>query len=145
MKRIDGSSRPHALQLIRADIALPMGQALFLVLSSCLRSDVARFAERSTQLLDRLAKNVCSLTEQFQVDLSTDTALTTPDPMHGTVVVPSDRGGQFRATSFLAVLRTNDLVGSMGRVSSAGDNAAMESFNVHRTILHPKWIGRLSP
>ena len=46
----------------------------------------------------------------------------------GTVVVYSDRGGQFRSRKFRAVLKANDLTGSMGRVSSAGDNAAMESF-----------------
>lgn len=46
----------------------------------------------------------------------------------GTVVVHSDRGGQFRSRAFRAVLRANGLSGSMGRVSSAGDNAAMESF-----------------
>ena len=46
----------------------------------------------------------------------------------GTVVVHSDRGGQFRSRAFRAVLKTNQLAGSMGRVSSAGDNAAMESF-----------------
>ena len=46
----------------------------------------------------------------------------------GTVVVHSDRGGQFRSRAFRAVLRANKLTGSMGRVSSAGDNAAMESF-----------------
>jgi len=46
----------------------------------------------------------------------------------GTVVVHSDRGGQFRSRAFRAVLKANQLVGSMGRVSSAGDNAAMESF-----------------
>jgi putative transposase len=46
----------------------------------------------------------------------------------GTVVVHSDRGGQFRSRNFRAVLKANDLTGSMGRVSSAGDNAAMESF-----------------
>lgn len=46
----------------------------------------------------------------------------------GTVVVHSDRGGQFRSRAFRAVLKANDLTGSMGRVSSAGDNAAMESF-----------------
>jgi transposase InsO family protein len=44
-------------------------------------------------------------------------------------VVHSDRGSQFRAKSFVRVLRNNGLVGSMGRVASAGDNAAMESFN----------------
>lgn len=47
---------------------------------------------------------------------------------HGTVIVHSDRGGQFRSRKFCAVLKANDLTGSMGRVSSAGDNAAMESF-----------------
>jgi transposase InsO family protein len=47
----------------------------------------------------------------------------------GIVVVHSDRGGQFRARSFVAVLKASGLVGSMGRVASAGDNAAMESFH----------------
>lgn len=46
----------------------------------------------------------------------------------GTVVVHSDRGGQFRARAFRAVLRSAGLTGSMGRVGAAGDNAAMESF-----------------
>ena len=46
----------------------------------------------------------------------------------GTVVVHSDRGGQFRSRAFRSVLKANGLVGSMGRVSSAADNAAMESF-----------------
>jgi len=46
----------------------------------------------------------------------------------GTVVVHSDRGGQFRARAFRAVLRSAKLTGSMGRVGAAGDNAAMESF-----------------
>jgi putative transposase len=47
---------------------------------------------------------------------------------HGTVIVHSDRGGQFRSRKFCAMLKAHDLTGSMGRVSSAGDNAAMESF-----------------
>ena len=46
----------------------------------------------------------------------------------GTVVVHSDRGGQFRARAFRAVLKSAELTGSMGRVGAAGDNAAMESF-----------------
>ena len=46
----------------------------------------------------------------------------------GVVVVHSDRGSQFRARSFRAVLTAAGLQGSMGRVASAGDNAAMESF-----------------
>ncbi len=46
----------------------------------------------------------------------------------GTVVVHSDRGGQFRSRAFRAALKANGLVGSMGRVAAAADNAAMESF-----------------
>lgn len=46
----------------------------------------------------------------------------------GTVVVHSDRGSQFRSRAFQAALRSAGLAGSMGRVASAGDNAAMESF-----------------
>lgn len=43
-------------------------------------------------------------------------------------IVHSDRGSQFRSRKFLAALRDQGLVGSMGQVASAGDNAAMESF-----------------
>jgi putative transposase len=46
-----------------------------------------------------------------------------------TVIVHSDRGGQFRARAFRAVLTAAGLQGSMGRVASAADNAAMESFH----------------
>ena len=42
--------------------------------------------------------------------------------------VHSDRGSQFRSRKFLAALRRHQLLGSMGQVASAGDNAAMESF-----------------
>jgi putative transposase len=47
----------------------------------------------------------------------------------GTVIVHSDRGSQFRSRAFRAVIRAAGLQGSMGRVASAGDNAAMESFH----------------
>ena len=43
-------------------------------------------------------------------------------------IVHSDRGSQFRSRKFLRALRYHGLVGSMGRVGAAGDNAAMESF-----------------
>ena len=43
-------------------------------------------------------------------------------------VVHSDRGSQFRSRKFQQALRHYGLVGSMGRVGAAGDNAAMESF-----------------
>ena len=47
----------------------------------------------------------------------------------GIVAVHSDRGSQFRARSFRAVLAAAGLQGSMSRVASAGDNAAMESWH----------------
>ena len=43
-------------------------------------------------------------------------------------IVHSDRGSQFRSRKVLRVLARHGLVGSMGRVGAAGDNAAMESF-----------------
>lgn len=43
-------------------------------------------------------------------------------------IVHSDRGSQFRSRKVAAVLIRHGLVGSMGRVGAAGDNAAMESF-----------------
>lgn len=45
------------------------------------------------------------------------------------VVVHSDRGSQYRSRIFRAALKAAGLKGSMGRVASAADNAAMESFN----------------
>ena len=42
--------------------------------------------------------------------------------------VHSDRGSQFRSRRFVLALSRAGLVGSMGRVGAAGDNAAMESF-----------------
>ncbi|PPK89487.1 transposase InsO family protein [Kineococcus xinjiangensis] len=43
-------------------------------------------------------------------------------------VVHSDRGSQFRSRKYVHGLSRHGLVGSMGRVGAAGDNAAMESF-----------------
>jgi len=43
-------------------------------------------------------------------------------------IVHSDRGSQFRARKVHRALARHRMVGSMGQVGSAGDNAAMESF-----------------
>ena len=43
-------------------------------------------------------------------------------------LIHSDRGSQFRSQTYLAELRCHHLIGSMGQVGAAGDNAAMESF-----------------
>lgn len=62
------------------------------------------------------------------------------------VIVHSDRGSQFRARSFRAVLTAAGLQVSMGRVASAGDNAAMESFNslLQRNVLdRRRWRTRV--
>lgn len=45
-----------------------------------------------------------------------------------TVIVHSDRGGQFPSRRYQRTLKTHGLIGSMGRVASAGDITAMESF-----------------
>ncbi|WP_270452023.1 IS3 family transposase [Kocuria marina] len=43
-------------------------------------------------------------------------------------IVHSDRGSQFWSRKFVHALNRHHLVGSMGKVGAAGDNAAMESF-----------------
>ena len=43
-------------------------------------------------------------------------------------ILHTDRGSQFRSRKFVRALNRHDMVGSMGRVGAAGDNAAMESF-----------------
>jgi len=58
----------------------------------------------------------------------------------GVVIVHSDRGSQFRSRLFRAGLKAAGLTGSMGRVASATDNAAMESFNslLQKNVLNRK-------
>ena len=43
-------------------------------------------------------------------------------------VLHTDRGSQFRSRKLVGELHRHDMIGSMGRVGAAGDNAAMESF-----------------
>ncbi|WP_433553970.1 IS3 family transposase [Micromonospora zamorensis] len=43
-------------------------------------------------------------------------------------VLHTDRGSQFRSRKFVCALNQHHMIGSMGRVGAAGDNAAMESF-----------------
>lgn len=43
-------------------------------------------------------------------------------------ILHSDRGSQFRSRKLQHAINQQAMVGSMGRVGSAGDNAAMESF-----------------
>jgi len=43
-------------------------------------------------------------------------------------ILHTDRGSQFRSRKFVRALHRLEMVGSMGKVGAAGDNAAMESF-----------------
>jgi len=42
-------------------------------------------------------------------------------------ILHTDRGSQFRSRKFVHALNRHGMVGSMGKVGAAGDNAAMES------------------
>ena len=58
-------------------------------------------------------------------------ALNSAVAMRGDVagcVLHTDRGSQFRSRKHVHALGRHSMVGSMGRVGAAGDNAAMESF-----------------
>ncbi|MEU0132204.1 IS3 family transposase [Streptomyces sp. NPDC006289] len=56
-----------------------------------------------------------------------DNAVARRDSVAG-CVLHSDRGSQFRSRKFVRALGRYQIVGSIGRVGAAGDNAAMESF-----------------
>jgi transposase InsO family protein len=71
-----------------------------------------------------------SISERMQARLAVQ-ALENAVARRGDVagcIVHSDRGSQFRSRKVLRALERHGLVGSMGRVGAAGDNAAMESF-----------------
>jgi putative transposase len=60
-------------------------------------------------------------------------------------ILHSERGSQFRARKVQRALTRHRLVGSMGQVGSAGDNAAMESFFalLQRNVLdRRRWTSR---
>ncbi|WP_374761134.1 transposase [Nesterenkonia flava] len=66
------------------------------------------------------------MTAKLAVD-AVGNALTRRGEVAGCILHP-DRGSQFRSRAMARQLRLHDMVGSMGRVGAAGDNAAMESF-----------------
>lgn len=60
-------------------------------------------------------------------------------------ILHSDRGSQFRSRKLQRALTAHGMVGSMGQVGSAGDNAAMESFFslLQKNVLDRKrWASR---
>ena len=70
-----------------------------------------------------------SINERMTAELAVS-ALRNAITLRGPVatVVHSDRGSQFRSNAFVAALAKAKLKGSMGRVATCADNAAMESF-----------------
>ena len=71
-----------------------------------------------------------SIDSRMKASLAVD-ALSNAVGLRGTcagTIVHSDRGGQFRSMKFTRALRQAGLRGSMGRVGTCADNAAMESF-----------------
>jgi putative transposase len=60
-------------------------------------------------------------------------------------ILHSDRGSQFRSRKLRQALTRHGMVGSMGRVASCGDNAAMESFFalLHKNVFNRRtWASR---
>lgn len=60
-------------------------------------------------------------------------------------IVHSDRGSQFRSRKFVHTLHWHNMIGSMGRVGAAGDNAAIESFFslLQKNVLNRRrWVTR---
>ena len=116
--------------LVQRNFTAPMPDAIWL-------TDITEHPTAEGKLYACCIKDVCSnrivgwaLGDRMTAELAVTAlrqAIARRRPQ-GTLVVHSDRGGQFRARSYVAVLKANGLAGSMGRVSSAGDNAAMESF-----------------
>ena len=61
------------------------------------------------------------------------------------VIVHTDRGSQFRSRAFVSALKELHMVGSMGRVGAAGDNASAESFFalLQKNVLNRQsWVTR---
>jgi putative transposase len=56
-------------------------------------------------------------------------------------VVHTDRGSQFRSRKFVRALNRHDMVGSMGSVGAAGDNAAIAEL-LHELAIEWKAGGR---
>ena len=100
-------------------------------------TDITEHPTREGKLYLCAVKDACSkrivgysidarMTSALAVDaLRNAIAIRDPD---ATAIVHSDRGSQFRSHAYQRVLREAQLRGSMGRVGTCADNAAMESF-----------------
>lgn len=101
-------------------------------------TDISEHPTREGKIYVCAVKDVCSrrivgvsIGPRMTARLATNAlniSIARRDPRPGLTIVHSDRGGQFRSYAYQRLLRDHQLVGSMGRVASAADNAAMESF-----------------
>jgi transposase InsO family protein len=89
-----------------------------------------------------------SIAERMTSQLAVDALESAVARRGGTVAgctLHSDRGGQFRSRKLQQSLWRHQMLGSMGKVGSAGDNAAMESFFslLQRNVLdRRRWASR---
>ncbi|WFR67480.1 IS3 family transposase [Curtobacterium flaccumfaciens] len=100
-------------------------------------TDITEHKTAESNLYLRAVKDACSgrivgysIDSRMKSRLAV-TALENAVLMRGDVsgcVPHSDRGSQFRSRKLRRALTRHSMVGSMGRVASCGDNAAMESF-----------------
>ncbi len=87
---------------------------------TCARSKTpARVGSSGTRVSDRMKARIA-------LDAITSAVSRRGDPVG--CIVHTDRGSQFRSRKVQRALHRHGLVGSMGRVGAAGDNAAKESF-----------------
>ncbi len=89
-----------------------------------------------------------SIAERMTSQLAVDAVESAVARRGGTVngcTLHTDRGGQFRSRKLQQTLWRHHMLGSMGQVGSAGDNAAMESFFslLQRNVLdRQRWATR---
>ncbi len=133
-KRRRGKSRrpgpPLHDDLVRREFAAHAPNRLWL-------SDITEHNTGEGKLYLCAIKDVCSnrivsysISDRMKARLAVD-AVNNAVARRGHVagcVVHTDRGSQLRARKLVRTLHHHGMVGSMGRVGAAGDNAAMESF-----------------
>jgi len=117
--------------LVRREFSAPAPNRLWL-------TDITEHPTAEGKLYLCAVKDACSkrivgysmadrMTSQLAVDALAN-AVSLRRPQTDQLVVHSDRGSQFRSHAFVQRLRRHRLHGSMGRVGTCADNAAMESF-----------------
>ena len=108
-----------------------------------------RARSTATRSLDLFPSRIVghTISNRITADLDVAALRTTLDRHEpaGVVIVHADRGSQFRARSFQRLPKAAGHQNSMGRVTSAGDNPAMESLWVllqHNVLNTGPWRAR---